>query len=597
MAADIPPPRPTHRRRTAWILISAVLVILVAWGAWVGARALQAKDELEALLPAASSLQDALASGDLSGAEAVAEDIARRSARAAELSGDALWRAAEVLPVAGPNLSAVRVVSAQLHALSAGAIKPLLGVSSDLSALTAPEHGSIDVAAIEAAHDPLAEAARTLTSASKELERLASTPLLPQLQQGVAQLSGAVERAREVATRLADTSSVLPTMLGSEGPRSILLVFQNNAELRTGGGITAAFAEVRAEGGALTLVDQANSGDFPGLGEPIMPLPESITALYGDVAGKWVQNITMPADFDVSGRLASEWWNMRTGHRPDLVVSVDPVALQAALAVLGPIDVPGWGPLTGDDAAYRLLVEPYLSLDEPAQQDAVFQAAAASTFEAVLAGATDPVGLVTAMQQPIAEGRLSAWSAHASEQEVLAAGPLGGQLARQRAAGDEAFAVHLNDATGAKMDSFLDVAIATVVTECRADGRRDIALAVTLTNTVAADAAATLPVSLTGNGMYGVAPGNIGTYVTVAAPSGTFFGGVTRNEGRRHSIQTVADGTASSQARLNLEPGETDTLVFRFVASAPGDIEPTILHTPTMGAVEVAEPVAGTCGS
>ena len=119
----------------------------------------------------------------------------------------------------------------------------------------------------------------------------------------------------------------------------------------------------------------------------------------------------------------------------------------------------------------------------------------------------------------------------------------------------------------------------------------------TLTNTVAADAAATLPVSLTGNGMYGVAPGNIGTYVTVAAPSGTFFGGVTRNEGRRHSIQTVADGTASSQARLDLEPGETDTLVFRFVAERArrhrAD-DPAHAHD---GRREVAEPVAGTCGS
>ena len=182
------------------------------------------------------------------------------------------------------------------------------------------------------------------------------------------------------------------------------------------------------------------------------------------MAGKWVQNITMPADFDVSGRLASEWWNMRTGHRPDLVVSVDPVALQAALAVLGPIDVPGWGPLTGDDAAYRLLVEPYLSLDEPAQQDAVFQAAAASTFEAVLAGATDPVDLVDGHAAAHRRGpAIRLERARDPSRRCSRPDPWAGRPARQRAAGDEAFAVHLNDATGAKMDSFLDVAIATTV--------------------------------------------------------------------------------------------------------------------------------------
>ncbi|HWI30516.1 MAG TPA: DUF4012 domain-containing protein, partial [Microbacterium sp.] len=405
------------------------------------------------------------------------------------------------------------------------------------------------------------------------------------------------DRALVVTTQLADVTSVLPSMLGSEGPRSILLAFQNNAELRTGGGITAAFAEVRAEGGALTLVDQASSGDFPGLDEPIMALPESTTTLYGAAAGQWVQNITMPADFEVSGRLASEWWNLRTGHRPDLVVSVDPLALQAALAVLGPVDVPGWGQLTGDDAAHRLLVEPYLTLADSEQQDAVFEDAAASAFGVLLAGSANPVGLFTGLQQPIAEGRISAWSAHEDEQAVLAAGPLGGPAARQRAVGDDAFAVYLNDATGAKMDSFLSAGIATTVAECRADGRRDITVAVTLTNTAAADAASTLPVSLTGNGMYGVAPGNIGTYVTVSAPSGTFFGAVSRNEGARHSIQTEADGYATSQARLNLEPGETDTLVFRFVAADPGDVQPSIVHTPAMNAIEVAEPLRAGCDS
>ncbi|HWI30127.1 MAG TPA: DUF4012 domain-containing protein, partial [Microbacterium sp.] len=299
MAAEKPSPRPSHRRRTAWIVISAVLAVLVAWGAWVGVRAIQAKDELEGMVPAAAALQGAVDAGDLPGAMAEADALAGHAARASELSGDVLWRAAEVVPVVGPNLAAVRVASAQIDALSARAIQPLLAVSSSFSAMNDPQSGSFDVAAIETAHRPLSEAARALSAASDELSGLSLASVVGPLEDGVAELQTQVDRALVVTTQLADVTSVLPSMLGSEGPRSILLAFQNNAELRTGGGITAAFAEVRAEGGALTLVDQASTGDFPGLDEPIMTLPESTTTLYGAAAGEWVQNITMPADFEV----------------------------------------------------------------------------------------------------------------------------------------------------------------------------------------------------------------------------------------------------------------------------------------------------------
>lgn len=562
----------------------------------MGVRGLEAQDELEAMIPAAAELQDALGSGDAARATQVAEDLAAHAARAAELSGDPLWRAAEVIPALGPNLAAVRVASAQLNALSTDAIQPLLSVSSSVPALRDPETGAFDLAAITAAQQPLAHAARTLDTAAAELSSVSTASVVAPLEDGIARLREQVDRARGLTDGLSDFAAVLPAMLGADGPRSILFVFQNNAELRTGGGITAAFAEVRAENGSLALADQANSRDFPGLDQPIMPLPESTAALYGDVAGEWVQNISMPADFTVSGRLASEWWNTRTGHRPDLVVSVDPVALQAALVVLGPVEVPGWGPLTGDDAAHRLLVEPYLAIADAEQQDAVFQSAAASAFGVLLTGAANPVDLFAGLQQPIADGRVSVWSAHEDEQTLLAAGPLGGQAARQAAAGDEAFGIYLNDATGAKMGSFLDVGIATTVADCRADGRRDVVVAVSLTNTAPPDATSTLPKSLTGNGMFGVAAGNVGTYVTVSAPPGTFFGAVTRDEGPRYSIQTEADGHAVSQARLNLEPGETDTLVFRFVSGEPGEVEPTIVHTPTMSAVEVTSG-RGECGA
>ena len=95
-----------------------------------------------------------------------------------------------------------------------------------------------------------------------------------------------------------------------------------------------------------------------------------------------------------------------------------------------------------------------------------------------------------------------------------------GPHARQVQAGDEAFAVYLNDMTGAKMDTYLQVGIDAAVGYCRADGLRDVAVTVTLTNTAPPDAGRRLPISMTGGGRYGVPAGDIGTLLAVAAPAG-----------------------------------------------------------------------------
>lgn len=595
MTVEHTPSSPANRGRWAWIASGVVLVALLAWGGWVGVRAIEARGELSAIVPAAGAVQDALEDGDVAEARDVAEDFAAHASRAAELSADPLWRAAEFVPGVGPNLLAVRVASTQLEGLATNALRPLLRASESVITLLDPQTGSFDVEAMESLHPILVKASGALDTAAGELADVPLALVVPPVRDGVTVLKGYIDDARSVTAKLASVTSVLPSILGSAGPRSILLVFQNNAELRTGGGITSAFAEVRADAGAVSLVDQASSGEFPVLDEPIVPLPEPVTALNGDAAGRWVQNISMSADFSLSASLASEWWNLRTGHRPDTVVSLDPVALQSALAAIGPVQVPGWGPLTTDNAVYRLLVEPYLTIEDVAEQDTIFENAAASALTTLLGSSANPVDLMASLEQPIEEGRISVWSAHPEEQAVLSTTPMAGPRERQEAAGEDAFAVYLNDATGAKMGSFLDVDIATTVADCRSDRLREIAVAVTLRNNAPPDAAATLPPSMTGDGAYGVPTGTIATYVAVSGAEGSFPGSVSRDDGADYSIQTVDGARPVSQARLDLAPGQVDTLVFRFVAGSGGDVEPKILHTPTMAPVDVTAPIPAVC--
>ena len=48
-----------------------------------------------------------------------------------------------------------------------------------------------------------------------------------------------------------------------------------------------------------------------------------------------------------------------------------------------------------------------------------------------------------------------------------------------------------------------------------------------------------------------------------------------------------------SQSRVDLVPGDSETLVFHFIAAAPGDLDPQILHTPLLRAPQVTRTDVG----
>lgn len=569
------------RRRVAYALLAA-LVILVVWGSWVGVRAVLAKDELTAASRLVDDAQSSLGSADVDGAEKAVAGIADRASSAHSLTGDIAWRAAEVIPFIGPNLAAVRVASAELDAVSHDVLTPLVPLAA--SAGSVAEGLNLDL--IASAQPALAVAAETMAASARALEDLDSPALLDPVAQAVEQFSAVANEAAPVLGALEEASAVMPGMLGNTEPRSLLVIFQNSAELRSSGGLAGAFVEFSAIDGALTLVDQASSADFSARQTPIVPLPDATVALYGDQVGLSPNNLTMTPDFTLSAQIASQWWNERTGRVPDAVVTIDPLTVTSLLALTGPIVVDGQE-LTVDNAAEQLLVAPYMRFEENEPQDAFFQSVVSTVFSSLTSAPLDPIGLAVALKAPVAEGRISVWSAHDDEQMRLSSGPLAGAVVRQQEAGDDAFAVYFNDATGAKLDTFIDTSLDVVSHTCRSDGRREAQVSVTLTSTVPADAATVFPGRMTGNGFYGVAEGSVATYVAVSAPAGSFFGGVRSAGEIVPSTDVTQAGFPTSQAGITLAPGETSTLQFSFTSAGDDTGDPTLLHTPLYRAPSV----------
>jgi len=576
-----------RRRRIVWIIVAAVLAVVVTALAWLAFRVLQAKDELEAAVAASDQLTAAAGDADIDGARDAVSALSRHSAAAASVATDPVWRGAELLPWLGPNLSAVRTAADQTHSIASDVAAPLLDLAERLADGTKPAGALLDIAVLAESRKTLAAAEEVVDEALDELVDIDTRALLPPVADGVKRLTSAVKSARPLVAAAADAGAVLPAMLGADGPRTILVMLQNNAELRTGGGITGTFIALEADQGVLTVSKQADSSDFRPRSTPIVPIPASTEKLYGSVVGRFVQDTSLTPDFPLTAQLASAWWEQYAGSAPDAVVSIDPIVLRAVLEVSGPIPTPA-GELDADNMVDMLLVEPYFRLDQK-QQTAMFTKVVRSVFTALTGGDLDTFRLAEALAAPIAQGRVSAWSAHPDEQSVLATTALAGPAARQQAAGRHAYAVYLNDTTGGKMDTFLDVDFSTGVGACREDHRRTVEVTVTLTNTAPTDAGRRFPPLMTGGGNFGIPAGHIGTTVAVSAPARAFIGGVAVDGELAGQVDAEDAGFPVSAYSVDLAPGETTTLAFRFIAPDTTDITPTVLHTPL-----IVEPSIGT---
>ncbi|GAA3750848.1 hypothetical protein GCM10022240_00130 [Microbacterium kribbense] len=528
------------------------------------------------MLPAISELQSAVHDQDLARVDDITRQMAPHVSDAASLTSDPIWRATEVLPVIGPNLAAVRVASAQLDVLINDLAVPLL---PELQRLRA-KPGTIDVDALAKVADALSTADFALQRGQHDLDTVNPDALIPVVARGMAQLDVVTNEVAPLVHAAAPFMRIAPGLLGADGIRHTLVIVQNNAEVRTAGGISGTFVDLVTNQGEITLGGVASDAQFPAAGEPVATVPTSTSALYGGVVGTHVQNSTMPADFAVTARLASAWWRTHAKADPDVVAAIDPHVLAALLRVTGPVTIEGVA-LTADNAVHELLVNSYLQLAVE-NQDPFFSAVATAVFQRLTDGSADPLALVNALRQPLAEGRISLWSSHGDEQKVLGSGVLGGPSVRHRLAGNDAYAVYFNDATGAKMDPFLQTTITSGTRQCRPDGRRDVVIRVSVSSSAPKDAATSLPGPVTGWGLNGTPAGDIRTIVTVAAPAGTFLGGVSV-DGRATNTPDVVDaGFPTSAATVLLEPGQKKTVQFRFTAAHAGKASPTILHTPMM---------------
>lgn len=579
-----PPPEPRRRRRGALgltLIIVGVLLLFAA--AWIGARAYLAHQELAAAAPDVQTVRSAVESGDTSRAVAAAADLQKRAHHAASLTSDPVWQTAEIIPWIGPNLAAVRSVAAATDTLATDVVRPLVSVAGSVDPRDLKlSNGKIDLKPLLTAQPVVEKAQTAFETAQQQVASIDDRSVIVPIATAVDKMRGAMTAVAPDLEAAGNTARLLPGMLGATGPRSYLIVAQNPAELRATGGLIGSVALVTTNKGAIALTAQEAGTSIGPWPEPVFAVPTATTDLFGPLVGRYLQDVNFTPDFPLAARTASAMWVKTHGGVVDGVITVDPVVLSTLLRATGPVTLPSGDKLTSSNAVPLLLSGIYARYpDQPSLQDAFFSSATTALFSKIASGAVDGKALASALTSAGASDRLRIWSSRPSEQSVLQSTTLAGNLPVSDSQ-TTALGVYFNDATGSKMDYYLQTSVSAGAAVCRLDDKITSIVHVTLKNTAPADAATSLPAYVTGNGSYGVPAGQIRTRIAFYGPQKGLLASAKSNGVDLRSIAGTDDGRPVAVVEVQLKPGESTSVDVEFLGTVQKATGLTVAVTPTL---------------
>jgi hypothetical protein len=409
------------------------------------------------------------------------------------------------------------------------------------------------------------------------------------------------DKYRELADRVSDASrllesadtalGVMPAMLGGEGTRDYLLVFQNNAEIRATGGLPGAVSVVHADAGKVELTRQVAANSFGRTAQPVLPLSPAEEDIYGEELGTFFLDANFTPDFPRTADLIKARWEQVYPEEIDGIFSIDPVALSYILGATGPVAV-GDVTLTSDNAVAELLHEVYLRYGDPADQDAWFREVARAVFDRVSTGAESPQDLIRALARGSDEHRIYIHSFDTAEQAGLAGAEVAGELVTDPDAAPQV-GVYLNDATGAKMSYYLRYDVRVDATYCK-DGVQGLSGHARLLSD-APDNAASLPDYITGGGQFGTEPGAQLVVVRLYGPVG---GRISRIEFNGKPLDpAIVDqgGRQVATTVATLDPGFTADLTWTMTTgeNQRGDTQVTV--TPSVESTTSSSVTPSSC--
>ncbi|MCX8066775.1 MAG: DUF4012 domain-containing protein [Anaerolineae bacterium] len=327
------------RVSASYLLLALGTSLLLIWGVLVGRAVFSLRAHLREATALAAGVGKGLPDPDtlcglVRGLRADVATLTRQVGWAARLAPALGW-----LPGIGGDLRAApHLLATADHLTRAGvltcdALSPAFGLLDQ----------GINPSALEkvlpflaAARPALEQALGEVEQAIAAWERVDRSALSPRIARRVALLEEALPLLRVGLS----AALVAPDLLGADGPRTYLILAQNEDELRPTGGFLTGVGEVRLQNGRLVSMTFRDSYAADDFSLPYPDPPEPLRRYMG--IDLWVlRDSNWSPDFPTAARQAVALY--RPGYKVsvDGVIALDQYALQELVGVLGPLTVEG----------------------------------------------------------------------------------------------------------------------------------------------------------------------------------------------------------------------------------------------------------------
>lgn len=574
--------RKKRTKRRILLGLAVLVALVVLGGAWLAWNALHARSELQQVRADVARLQSEVSAGDLTAATTTANDMRGHAAAAHSYVDSPIWSLGQHVPFLGGNLTSARTLTTIVDQVAQGALPRLVDAAGVLapSKLHQPD-GSIDLTAIEHAAPPLAQAHATLASATADLQQMSRSGWAS-IESARTELLARVQSLNKTIGTAQEAAQLAPPLLGAAGPRSYMVTFQNDAEMRTTGGMPGAFAILQVTGGRLHFVKFEPDDYLIGTTATGVDFGHGYDAIYGtsgNGARAEYRNTNLSPNFPYAAQLWLGMWRHKTGQQLDGAITLDPTALSYLLAASGPAKLADGTTVTADNVvAYTqsTIYQRYATDNAARKQHLLDIAQAASTT--IMAPGVDLAALVHGAAQAASEQRLLLWVRDRSVEAKLASLPIGGVEPQTTA---PYFRLALWNATGSKLDYYIHAAVDWSSSGCGA--KRHVTATVTITN----DAPAGLPDYVTGGPAVrdlNIPPGEEYLAILAYTTQGGVLAGYSVNGHATEPAQLSELGHPVFSDGRYIPRGGTVTIVYRLT-------EPASTATPIVPAQPMVNPM------
>jgi hypothetical protein len=561
--ADLPP-------GVKWGALAAASVAVVFIG-WLGLQGLAAKSNLEKARDSAEQAKDALLSGKSEDATRFAENAQFFAGQARAATHSVPWSIGAAVPFLGSPLKTTQQISDVVVGLADDVLLPAARVGGLVSPASLLENGRINLQLLRQEEPQLSQLAAAAAQLDTDAQAISKPAFLSVIGNARTQLQNQTAKLSQLLGNTALAARLAPSMLGADGPRYYMVVFQNNAEARGTGGLFGGYGILRFENGQLTVPGGLTPNYGLGGISASVDMGTEFNSTYG-----WTnpytdfRNSNLSANFPYAAQIWKSMWDDNRVPEPsrgkftlDGVIAIDPVALSYLLGAVGSVTMPDGEVITKDNIVELMQSTAYARFTDQNARKEYLKDVGDEVLKKVTTGVTaSPRKLIDALGRAASERRIAMWSASPAEQQLLEETPLAHVIPDDPAPYAQ---VVVNNLAGNKMDYYLRREIEYAADGCDGD-MRNSTIIVRLANT-ASDAP--LPGYVgSAEGLADRVPldvpnGSMVTSVRVIATKGSRLLGVTSNGERTSATQSLERGHPTFEVQVVIPPGEGGELTFR----------------------------------